>query len=133
ALRAHLAATLPDYMIPATFTPLAALPLTPTGKLDHRALPRPEHHAPAGHTPPRTPAEHAIAAIWADVLGLAHVGIHDNFFELGGDSILSIQITSRARGAGLSLESQDIFRHQTIAELASKSVVPAAPAAAGQG
>ncbi len=133
-LRAHLAAALPDYMIPATFTTLDALPLTPSGKLDRRALPAPGRDpATAGYAPPRTPAEKAIAAIWADVLGTARVGIHDNFFELGGDSILSIQIVSRARRAGLSLESQDIFLHQTIAELASKTVVSAAPAVAGQG
>ena len=97
-LRAHLAAALPDYMIPATFTTLDALPLTPSGKLDRRALPAPGRDpATAGYAPPRTPAEKAIAAIWADVLGTARVGIHDNFFELGGDSILSIQIASRAR------------------------------------
>src|SRR6185437_1769694 len=105
-LRAHLAATLPDYMIPATYTTLKALPLTPNGKLDRRALPAPDRDTTtAGYVPPRTPAEHAIAAIWADVLGASRIGIHDNFFELGGDSILSIQITSRLRtalGADLS-------------------------------
>ena len=133
-LRGWLAATLPDYMIPAAFTVLDALPLTPSGKLDRRALPAPDRDtATAGHVPPRTPAEQAIAAIWADVLGISQVGIHDNFFELGGDSILSIQIVSSSRQAGLSMESQDIFRHQTIAELASKTVAPAASSAAGQG
>ena len=105
-------------MIPATFTVLDALPLTPNGKLDRRALPAPDRRRrPPATSPPRTPAEQAIAAIWADVLGLDQVGIHDNFFELGGDSILSIQIVSRARQAGLEPAAQDIFRHQTIAEL----------------
>ena len=94
-------------MIPATFITLDALPLTPSGKLDRRALPAPGRDpATAGYAPPRTPAEKAIAAIWADVLGIARVGIHDNFFELGGDSILSIQIVSRARRAGLPLHRQ---------------------------
>jgi amino acid adenylation domain-containing protein/non-ribosomal peptide synthase protein (TIGR01720 family) len=119
-LRAHLAATLPDYMIPQSFTTLDALPLTRNGKLDRRALPAPERDAaaPAGHAAPRTPAEQALARIWGDVLGLDHIGIHDNFFELGGDSILSIQVTSRARQQGLGYTPKDLFLHQTIAELA---------------
>ncbi|HZR48702.1 MAG TPA: amino acid adenylation domain-containing protein, partial [Streptosporangiaceae bacterium] len=128
-LRGWLKDTLPDYMIPAVFVTLDALPLTRNGKLDRNALPAPDRDSAAGYVAPRTPAEQAIAAIWADVLGTGQVGIHDNFFELGGDSILSIQIVSRARQAGLSLDSQDIFRHQTISELASTTVVPAAPAA----
>ncbi|HEV3294647.1 MAG TPA: amino acid adenylation domain-containing protein, partial [Streptosporangiaceae bacterium] len=120
-LREHLAATLPDYMIPATFTTLDALPLTTSGKLDHRALPAPDRDTlTAGYVPPRTPAEQAIAAIWADVLGLDQVGIHDSFFELGGDSILSIQIISRLRAAlGADLTPRVIFTHPTIAALAT--------------
>ena len=121
-LRARLASTLPDYMIPATFTALDVLPLTPSGKLDRRRPARPRPGQPtAGYVPPRTPAEQAIAAIWADVLGLDQVGIHDNFFELGGDSILSIQIVSRARSAGLSLLPRALFRHPTIAALAAEA------------
>ena len=127
-LRAYLAATLPDYMIPAAFVTLDVLPLTPGGKLDRRALPAPDRDsATAGHVPPRTPAEQAIAAIWADVLGLDQVGVHDNFFELGGDSILSIQIVSRARRAGHQFTARDLFLHQTIAELAPRAI----PAATG--
>ena len=121
-------------MVPGDVQVLDALPLTANGKVDRRALPRPD--APvtaAGYVAPRTAAEQAITAIWADVLGVDQVGIHDNFFELGGDSILSIQIASRARQADLSLESQDVFLHQTVAELASKAVVPIAPVVAGQG
>src|SRR6185437_14501096 len=133
-LRAHLAATLPDYMIPATYTTLKALPLTPNGKLDRRALPAPDRDTTtAGYTPPRTPAEHAIAAIWADVLGASRIGIHDNFFELGGDSILSIQITSRLRTAlGADLSPRAIFISPTVAGLASAipDENPAGPAAA---
>ncbi len=110
-------------MIPATFTALDALPLTANGKLDRRALPHPERDATAGYVAPRTPAEQAIAAIWAGVLGLDQVGIHDNFFELGGDSILSIQITSRLRAAlGADLSPRVIFTSPTIAGLAA--VIP---------
>ena len=132
-LRDWLGSTLPDYMIPAAFVTLDVLPLTPSGKLDRRALPAPDRDtATAGHVPPRTPAEQAIAAIWADVLGISQVGIHDNYFELGGDSILSIQIASRARSAGLSLLPRDLFRHPTIAALAAEA--PQTPvSAAGQG
>ncbi|HEY6498150.1 MAG TPA: amino acid adenylation domain-containing protein, partial [Streptosporangiaceae bacterium] len=132
-LRTHLAATLPDYMIPATFTTLNALPLTRNGKLDRPALPTPERDTTTtGYAPPRTPAEHAIATIWADILGHDHIGIHDNFFELGGDSILSIQIVSRARQAGLSLLPRDLFRHPTIAALAAEAPQTTV-AVAGQG
>ncbi|HVQ92284.1 MAG TPA: amino acid adenylation domain-containing protein [Mycobacteriales bacterium] len=119
-LREFLGRTLPDYMVPAAFVPLAALPLNPNGKLDHRALPAPAHVQPAGeeYRPPRTPTERTLADIWADVLGLDRVGIEDNFFELGGDSILSIQVVSRARQAGLRLTPKDLFGHQTVASLA---------------
>ena len=130
-LRDWLSSTLPDYMIPATFTVLDALPLTPNGKLDHRALPHPG--APTtDYVPPRTPAEQAIAAIWADVLGLDQVGIHDNFFELGGDSILSIQIVSRARQAGHQFTVKDLILHQTIAELAPRTTPATTSPAAHQ-
>ncbi|MFD0648200.1 condensation domain-containing protein [Streptomyces malaysiensis subsp. malaysiensis] len=74
---------------------------------------------------PRTPAETVLAGIWAEVLGVPEVGVADNFFALGGDSILSIQIVSRARQAGLTLTSKDVFRHQTVAELGMS--VEAAP------
>jgi amino acid adenylation domain-containing protein/non-ribosomal peptide synthase protein (TIGR01720 family) len=132
-LRAHLAATLPDYMIPQSFVTLDALPLTRNGKLDRRALPAPQAApAQAGYQQPRTAAEEALAGIWAQVLGIDQVGIHDNFFELGGDSILSIQVTSRARQQGLGLTSRDIFLHQTVASLALAVTAPA-PEAADQG
>ena len=115
-------------MVPATFTVLDVLPLTANGKLDRRALPDPERDSAASsYVPPRTAAEQAIAAIWADVLGIGQVGIHDNFFELGGDSILSIQIVSRARQAGHQFTARDLFLHQTIAELAPRAI----PAATG--
>ncbi|MFF8700631.1 amino acid adenylation domain-containing protein [Streptomyces albidoflavus] len=122
-LRTYLAATLPDHMIPALYIPLDRLPLTPSGKVDRRALPQPDTQTEptntTEHTPPRTPTEHLLATTWATVLGTEEVGIHDNFFDLGGDSILSIQVISHARRAGLQLTSKLMFTHQTIAELAS--------------
>ncbi|HZG88635.1 MAG TPA: amino acid adenylation domain-containing protein, partial [Pseudonocardia sp.] len=136
ALRAHLARALPDYMVPTAFLALDRLPLGPTGKLDRRALPDPavdpavDPGADAGHVEPRTDRERTLARIWADVLGVERVGVEDNFFELSGDSILSIQVVSRARQAGLPLSSQDIFRHQTVASLVTALAEPApAPAA----
>ncbi|MFF5532690.1 non-ribosomal peptide synthase/polyketide synthase [Streptomyces cinerochromogenes] len=119
-LRAALRRTLPDALVPASFTPLDALPLTTSGKLDRRALPAPETTERHGEfVAPRTPQEETLASIWAEVLGVARVGVTDNFFELGGDSILSIQTVSRARAAGLRIGSQDVFRHQTVADLAA--------------
>ncbi|MGW0927659.1 non-ribosomal peptide synthase/polyketide synthase [Streptomyces sp. NPDC002644] len=133
ALRAALLRVLPEHMVPSAFTVLDALPLTTSGKLDKRALPAPDFGggtARGEHVAPRTPAEETLAAIWAEVLGVARVGVTDNFFELGGDSILSIQAVSRARAAGLPLSSQDVFRHQTVADLAAAAAgrAPADPA-----
>jgi non-ribosomal peptide synthase protein (TIGR01720 family) len=127
-LRAHLAAALPDYMIPAAFATLDELPVNRNGKLDRQALPAPPATAPtaSGYTPPRTKIEQALAAVWADVLGLSQIGIHDNFFSLGGDSILSIQAVSRARQEGLSYTPKDLFLHQTIADLAPHVIEAAA-------
>ncbi|MFV0131782.1 non-ribosomal peptide synthase/polyketide synthase [Streptomyces sp. HMX87] len=113
---------LPDHMVPSSFTVLDALPLTTSGKLDRRALPAPDVDAAPRErefVAPRTPDEETLAGIWAEVLGVARVGVTDNFFELGGDSILSIQAVSRARAAGLRLTSRDVFRHQTVADLAA--------------
>ncbi|HKR50295.1 MAG TPA: non-ribosomal peptide synthase/polyketide synthase [Pseudonocardiaceae bacterium] len=117
-LRAHTAQTLPDYMIPAVFVTLDALPLNASGKLDRRALPAPDQQPLPGYVAPSSPMECALAEIWAEVLGLERVGVGDNFFELGGDSVLSIQLVSRIRKAGFGLSSRDIFFHQTVAELA---------------
>ncbi|MFF8726760.1 non-ribosomal peptide synthase/polyketide synthase [Streptomyces sp. NPDC015171] len=129
-LRAALRRVLPDPLVPSSFTALAALPLTTSGKLDRRALPAPDLEGgdrEREFTAPRTPDEETLAGIWAEVLGVARVGVTDNFFELGGDSILSIQAVSRARAAGLVIGSQDVFRHQTVADLAaaaSRRTVP---------
>jgi len=131
-LRTALKETLPEHLVPSVFVPLDRLPLAPSGKVDRRALPAPAvHPAPAeGRTAPRTDVERLLAEIWADVLGVGEPGVDDNFFALGGDSILSIQVVSRARRRGLRLTSRDVFRHQSIAELAlvagTESVEPEA-------
>ncbi|MFC0430431.1 non-ribosomal peptide synthase/polyketide synthase [Kutzneria buriramensis] len=117
-LRDFLARTLPDYMVPAAFQELDALPLNPSGKVDRKRLPDVTVVAGGEHVEPRTDTERALAKIWSDVLGVQNVGVTDNFFELGGDSILSMQVVSRARQAGLHLASKDVFLHQTIEQLA---------------
>ena len=123
ALRAFLAERLPPHLVPATFTTLAKLPLTPSGKVDRRALPGPAAAGTggpsAGHRPPRTPLEERLAALWRQVLGVERVGIDDNFFDLGGDSILSIQIVARATREGIRLTPRQLFEHQTVAALAA--------------
>jgi amino acid adenylation domain-containing protein/non-ribosomal peptide synthase protein (TIGR01720 family) len=131
-LRAFLLERLPEFMVPALFVTLDALPLTPNGKVDRSALPAPDGSRPELDQPfvaPASEAERTLARIWAEVLGVQQVGAHDNFFELGGDSILSIQIIARAKQAGLQLTPQQIFQHQTIADLATVAtpVVPTAP------
>jgi non-ribosomal peptide synthase protein (TIGR01720 family) len=108
-------------MIPSVFVSLATLPISANGKVDRNALPAPDLRAAAAgpeYAAPDGPVQSALAGIWAEVLGVERVGTRDNFFELGGDSILSIQVVSRARQAGLRLTAKDIFLHQTIAQLA---------------
>jgi len=121
ALREHLKVSLPEYMVPAAFVFLDALPLTNNGKVDRKALPVPEQQRSelTRYVAPRTDLERALAAIWSKVLNVAEVGIHDNFFELGGDSILSIQIIATARRANVKVTPKLLFAHQTIAELAA--------------
>ncbi|MFN6483321.1 MULTISPECIES: non-ribosomal peptide synthetase [unclassified Nostoc] len=120
-LRLFLKSKLPSYMIPASFTVLEALPITPNGKVDRRALPVPEFEfdESTGFVSPHTHTQEVLAKIWQDVLVLKQVGIHDNFFELGGDSIVSMQIIAKANQAGLKLTPKQLFQHQTIAELAA--------------
>ncbi|MEM9004406.1 MAG: amino acid adenylation domain-containing protein [Cyanobacteria bacterium P01_F01_bin.86] len=119
-LRAHLKAQLPDYMIPAVFVSLENLPLTPNGKLDRKALPAPETIEQSSEgSAPRTPQEQHLVTIWQELLPVKSIGIHDNFFEMGGDSILSIQVISRAKNVGLQISAKQIFQYQTIAELAN--------------
>lgn len=121
-LRRFLKKKLPNYMIPSTFVILKALPITPNGKVDRRALPEPYRAHPElekGFVAPRTSTEEVLAAIWAEVLGLKQVGVHDNFFELGGHSLQTIQLVSKISVAmHLNLSVKLLFSHPTIAELA---------------
>ncbi|HEY2499626.1 MAG TPA: phosphopantetheine-binding protein, partial [Candidatus Angelobacter sp.] len=119
-LRAHLAASLPAYMLPGAFVQLDALPLTPSGKLDRRTLPVPEDDAFAtrAYEEPLSEVEIAIAQIWADVLDLDRVGRHDNFFELGGHSLLVTAVIERMRRANLKAEVRALFLAPTLALLA---------------
>ena len=118
ALKEHLRRTLPDYMVPAWFVALDRLPLSANGKLDRKALPDPEWPE-SGLIEPATAAERLLCGVWQELLGLPQVGVGDNFFALGGDSILAIQLVGRARALGLRLSPRDVFRHQTVRELAA--------------
>ena len=121
-LRRHLREMLPDYMIPSAFILLAELPLTPSGKVDRRALSAPDSlrwETEQGYVAPRTPIEEVLASIWANLLGLEQVGINDNFFELGGHSLLATRLMSQIRDAlQIDLAVRQLFEHPTIAELA---------------
>ena len=120
-LRRFLIKKLPEYMVPSAFVLLDALPLTPIGKVDRGALPPPDKtrpHLQSALVPPRTQGEDALADIWAEVLGLAHVGIHDNFFELGGHSLLATRVILRIGDAfQVELPLRSLFENPTIAEL----------------
>ena len=121
ALRAHLAASLPEYMVPAAYVALDALPLTANGKLDRQALPAPDSSAFAarGYEPPVGETEERLARIWADVLKLERVGRRDNFFELGGHSLLGIRLMFEIRRAfGKTLPVGVLFSAPTVAGLA---------------
>ncbi|MGC4746973.1 amino acid adenylation domain-containing protein [Micromonospora sp. DT201] len=119
ALRAEVAAMLPEHMVPSVFVALDALPLTAAGKLDHRALPVPERADPAASRAPRTEPERVLCELYAEVLQVPRAGVDDDFFELGGDSIVSLQLVSRARRAGLVLSPRDVFQHKTPAALSA--------------
>ncbi|MCE0522900.1 MAG: amino acid adenylation domain-containing protein [Methylacidiphilales bacterium] len=119
-LRNFLEQKLPDYMIPAIFEELAALPRTPNGKINRKALPAPKTEAALPNRPyvaPRTPIETRLSEIWAEVLGRGRVGIEDNIFEIGGDSLLIFRIAARANEAGLPITIRQFFQHRTIADL----------------
>ncbi|PZD92996.1 hypothetical protein DNH61_25410 [Paenibacillus sambharensis] len=125
-LRSWLAETLPDYMIPSSFTQLERMPLTANGKLDRKGLPAPGSGAAAegGYTPPGSALEKTLAQIWEQVLGVVSPGIHDHFFELGGDSIKAIQVSSRLHAQGLRIELKNVMKHPTIAGM-SKHITAA--------
>ncbi|MFI5911641.1 amino acid adenylation domain-containing protein [Dactylosporangium sp. NPDC051541] len=129
AARSALKERLPDYMVPVAVVALDALPLSPSGKLDRRALPAPQivRDASTALAEPRTPAEVRLAELWRDLLTLPAVGIDDDFFDLGGHSLLATQLVARVRkkfGAGVSV--LDVFQQPTIRELAALVSTPAA-------
>ena len=134
-LRLALSAALPDYMVPQAFVVLDRLPLTQNGKLDRRALPAPEAGPEREYRAARTSSESVLCGLFAEVLRLDRVGLDDNFFALGGDSIVSIQLVSRARRAGLLLTPRLVFQHQTVEALAAaaEAAARASPAAAAAG
>ena len=116
-LHVFLKENLPDYMVPAAFVLLEALPLTINGKVDRRSLPSPDTARPdlaEAFVAPGTAEEKALAEIWEKILGVEKVGIRDNFFALGGDSIRSIQVQSLAQKQGLGFSLQQLFQHPTI-------------------
>jgi amino acid adenylation domain-containing protein len=120
-LRTSLRASLPEYMVPSAVVLLDALPRTPNGKVDRRALPALAHLRPVGDgtsVRPRTPTEQALVAIWADVLGTDEVGVEDDFFVLGGHSLLAVRVVSQARDIlDVDLPLRAIFDRPTVAAL----------------
>ncbi|MBW4566490.1 MAG: amino acid adenylation domain-containing protein [Tolypothrix carrinoi HA7290-LM1] len=118
-LRDYLAEVLPAYMVPSAVVLLKEWLLTPNGKIDRKALLAPE--LPTSEVIPKNETEEILGNIWAEVLGLETVNLHDNFFELGGDSIISLQIVSRAREKGWEINPRDIFEAQTLSRLATKA------------
>ncbi|HYG64205.1 MAG TPA: amino acid adenylation domain-containing protein, partial [Thermoanaerobaculia bacterium] len=133
-LREFLRQRLPEYMVPSAFVPLAALPLTPHGKLDRRALPAPEPEVArtSEGTAPRSPVEEVLAGIFRDVLARDRVGIHDGFFDLGGHSLLATRVISRVRDAfGVELPLRRLFESPTVAGLAPEiaAILGSGPAA----
>jgi amino acid adenylation domain-containing protein/non-ribosomal peptide synthase protein (TIGR01720 family) len=119
AIRRGLTATLPDYMVPALFVTLDRLPLNTNGKVDRRALPAPDLSGLGGGHAPATAVERALCELYAETLGLPSVGVDDDFFDLGGDSIVVIQLVSRARATGLAVTPRDVFEQRTPAALAT--------------
>ncbi|WP_234314334.1 non-ribosomal peptide synthetase [Streptomyces sp. NRRL S-575] len=120
-LREHLLRTLPEFMVPAVFLQLDELPLTPSGKVDRRALPEPQERVSSGiaYEAPATVTEEALAEMWQELLGVERVGVHDNFFEAGGDSLLAVRMASRINALfGTALSPRTLFDRPTIAETA---------------
>jgi amino acid adenylation domain-containing protein/thioester reductase-like protein len=119
-LRLHVRAVLPDYMVPSAFVILEQIPLTPSGKLDKRALPAPELQAYSSrrYEAPQGEVEELLASIWQGLLSVERVGRHDNFFELGGHSLMIVQMMELLRRAGLATEVRRVFETPTLMDLA---------------
>ncbi|MFF1692203.1 amino acid adenylation domain-containing protein [Streptomyces sp. NPDC058257] len=121
-LRAWAGERLPAHMVPAAIMGVDALPLSPNGKVDRRALPAPRWEVSGeGFVAPRGEVERGLAEVWRQVLRLERVGVHDDYLALGGDSILSIQVVAKARRAGIRITPRQIFEHPTIAALAQQA------------
>ncbi|MET6765473.1 amino acid adenylation domain-containing protein [Serratia marcescens] len=119
ALRQHVSAALPDYMVPSAWVVVAALPLSPNGKLDRRALPEPQGaQSQAAYEAPQGEHETLLAAIWRELLNVERVGRHDNFFELGGHSLLAVKLMAQLRRAGWGANVQTLFSTPTLSALA---------------
>ncbi|MFI6015635.1 amino acid adenylation domain-containing protein [Streptomyces sp. NPDC051243] len=116
-VRRGAARSLPDHMVPMVVE-LDAVPVTPNGKVDRRALPAPDFSAAGTGRPPRDDREEILCALFAQVLGLDRFGVEDSFFGRGGDSILALQLVAQAHRAGVVFEVGDVFRHPTVAQLA---------------
>jgi hypothetical protein len=127
-LKTRAQAALPAYMVPAAVVVLEALPRTPNGKVDRKALLAPVIGSQSDQiklVAPRNEKEAILARIWMEVLGLDQVGVFDNFFELGGDSLLSFRVANRASLAGLPLTPRMFFQHNNIAALVNAAKMPA--------
>lgn len=118
-VRAAISTTLPGYMLPSSLTVLDVLPKTESGKLNRPGLPRPAVSTGGQTEPTRTDTERALAKVFAELLSTSDVGRFDDFFALGGDSILSVQLASRARAAGLAVSPRMIFENPTVQQLAA--------------
>jgi len=121
AIRTHLKASLPPYMVPSFIIPLEKFPLNANGKIDRKNLPVPEGRwsSTVAYVAPQTESEQQLAKIWATLLNVETIGIHDNFFELGGHSLMATRVVSAIRKeCAKQLSIKDIFAHPTIAELA---------------
>jgi acyl carrier protein len=121
-LRSFLRGQLPDYMLPSAFVPLAAMPLSPNGKVDRRALPAPEaleSTIQVADAAPSSPLEVAVAEVWSQVLKRSQIGVHENFFEIGGHSLNATQVVSRLRDRfAVEFSPRVVFEAPTVAELA---------------
>ncbi|RPI94873.1 MAG: amino acid adenylation domain-containing protein, partial [Chloroflexi bacterium] len=128
-LRSALQASLPDYMLPSAFVFLEQLPLTPSGKVDRKALPAPDTtRSEVGYVGPRTQTEEILARIWAEVLKLDKVGIHDNFFELGGHSLLAVHLMTRVQQTfQRQIPLSRLFQSSTLAQFAALIAAHATP------